>query len=392
MRPHRDIDVVYQDHLDAADDAVGVKRNALKNSTAIEWVRLERFGDVANDDADDLDYLIKDLVYPGDISVLFGKPGSGKTFLEAYIAHAVATGRPIFGWKIKAAPVILFALEGSRRLNRRMKVLFDELGDAPNLHIHRLPLHLFRDQGKGIVEAVIAAIDETGAKLVIFDTLSKTMAGGGSDGKPEDMSTMLAIFADIRAASKSKPHLMLVHHPGWNNPDRGRGASNLLGEVDLEMRVAKEPDGSRTLEITKSRDGVEGLTYTFKLDVVDLGADAEGDRQTTCRVVEDGTGSVLAKKPTPIKLMGKKQKLAYSALKEAIDERPATPPTDLPFGTRGTSTANWQAILRKRSLETDPELKENALRMQVSRAKDDLQVKGVIQARDGFVWIVREAA
>lgn len=49
--------------------------------------------------------------------------------------------------------------------------------------------------------------------------------------------------------------------------------------------MVRTPAG-RSLRLSKSKDGEDGSMWGFDLEVVDIGADSDGDRITSCVVVE----------------------------------------------------------------------------------------------------------
>jgi hypothetical protein len=249
-------------------------------------------------------YLLKGLVHKGDASVLYGQSGCGKTFFALYLAHAIATGRPIMNRRVRRAPVALFALEGSAGLAKRLVAIQSECGVAADLFVYRKPLTLF--QNPGVLGEVIAGIKDVCASLVIFDTLSRTMSGA-NENAPEDMTYMVGVFDLVREHTGA--HVMLVHHSGKNEALGARGHSSLRAAVDTEMEVAaSEMGGVRTMRVTKGRDDIDGKVMSFNLKPIELGLDDDGDQVSTCVVEEvnaDGADRATRKasKLTPFQAM-----------------------------------------------------------------------------------------
>ena len=242
-------------------------------------------------------YLCKGLIHRGDMSVLYGQSGCGKTFLALYIAHAIATGRPIFNRRVRRAAVALFALEGSSGLAKRLVAIQERHGQAADLFVHRTPLTLF--QNTPIMLEMIEAVKAVNAGLVIFDTLSRTMAGA-NENAPEDMTAMVGMFDIIRA--KTGAHVMLVHHSGKNEALGARGHSSLRAAVEVEMEVAASESGSRTMAVTKGRDDADGKVISFELEPIELGKDDDGDAIETCVVEEAGAAAPDRPRAKPPKL------------------------------------------------------------------------------------------
>lgn len=321
-------------------------------------------------------YRIKGLVHDGDFSVVYGQSGSGKTFLVLYLAQKMATGRDVFGRRVRPSRVALFALEGASGLAKRLAAIQAAHGAAENLYVHREPLTLFRN--KDVVREVIAAIKEYRADVVIFDTLSRTMSGA-NENSPEDMTHMVGIFGQIQAETGA--HVMLVHHSGKNETLGARGHSSLRAAVDVELEVSAGEGGQRSLRVTKGRDDADGLTYGFRLNVVDLGEDQDGDQITTCVVEELGTQPVSPKGPKLSK--GDRQALGW--LQEAVNDFGEDPPFELPAGIRVVTKDRWTEVARKRTGEGS----EEAVRKAITRAITSLTVARMIGIHAPYFWVTK---
>lgn len=326
----------------------------------------------------DSPYLIKGLVHRGDASVLYGQSGCGKTFLALYVAHAIATGRGIFGKRVRPAPVALFALEGSAGLAKRLVAIQRALGPAPDLFVYRKPLTLF--QNPGILGEVVAGVEDCCASLVIFDTLSRTMAGA-NENAPEDMTYMVGVFDLIR--DRTGAHVMLVHHSGKNEAAGARGHSSLKAAVDVEMEVENDA-GARCMRVTKGRDDAGGQEYAFNLDIAELGVDEDGDAITTCVVNEIDT---RAKQPsskmpklTPFQSLLVKDfgSLALELVK---------PNDGMPTVPAVSRDALVGELKRKGRLDAGPGMPMTAGdRKKVQRALEAIEQKGIFCSTDKWVW------
>jgi len=183
-------------------------------------------------------YRVKGIIHDGDLSVMYGQSGCGKTFRALDFAHGIATGRSILDRRVRAAPVLLYPLEGSAGFAKRVTAIQSAFGPAPDLFVHRKPLTLF--QSPESVTSVIEAAKSCGAKLIIIDTLSRA-ASGANENSPEDMTHMVGVFDRIRAATGA--HVMVVHHSGKNESLGARGHSSLRAAVDVEMEVSASEGG-----------------------------------------------------------------------------------------------------------------------------------------------------
>lgn len=321
-------------------------------------------------------YLLKGLIHRGDLSVWYGPSGCGKTFLALHLAHAISTGRPVFGRRVRPARVLLFALEGSSGLSKRVAAIQKAYGAASDLIVYRGALPLFGNPG--LAEQIITAIIDLGVDLVIFDTLSRSMAGA-DENAPSDMTRMVGIFDRIR--HETGVHVLVVHHTGKDEERGGRGHSSLRAAVDVEVQVTRDRAGTRYCHITKGRDDADGQTFGFGLKVVSVGVDEDGDDISTCVLEED----VAPPQRTNQVKLNKGDQEALSWLEEAIVEFGEYPEATLPAGIGRVVTKNsWMAIARKRTAESS----DDALRKQITRATTNLTVAHKIAVHSPYIWVL----
>jgi hypothetical protein len=237
------------------------------------------------------DYLIKGIVEPGRVSIWFGPPGNGKTFLMLHLAHAIATGKAVFDRRVRQARTLYMALEGRGGIEKRIYALCRALGDAEAFGYSTTPIDLINGGGINTehVRALIEAITENNIKLLIIDTMNLTL--GGSD--ENDNSTMgQLIKAAGHIAAETGAHVAFVAHSAKSGIDGGpRGGSAQMGNAD--MIVAISGDGGTYTASTfapsgKLKDGAPFKIH-FKLNVAELGIDDDGDTMTSCTIEEAET-------------------------------------------------------------------------------------------------------
>jgi hypothetical protein len=75
----------------------------------------------------------------------------------------------------------------------------------------------------------------------------------------------------------------------------------LRAAADAELAVAREAAG-RTLRLTKSKDGEDGMVWGFDLEVVKVGVDEDLDPITSCVVIEAAVpvGGIASRKLGPV--------------------------------------------------------------------------------------------
>lgn len=137
--------------------------------TAYELKSAEALGQVSPPD-----YLIKGVMSPGEWSVIYGEPGCGKSFLASWMAYSVSIGHPVFGRRVRPAPVVFAALEGQLGFERRLHALKDQFGPSQDFHWISQSVDLY--SGQGDIEGLIDAVLRVDARLLVIDTLARAMA------------------------------------------------------------------------------------------------------------------------------------------------------------------------------------------------------------------------
>ena len=195
-------------------------------------------------------WLIEGYLTLDSLSVLFGDPGCGKSFLAIDIAGHVACGLPWRGCSVKPGKVLYIAGEGSNGLSKRFRAWFERHGETPrNIQICTTPIALTDPAGIAALVAEIQAMPEAPA-LIVIDTVNRNF-GPGDENATADMTRAVAGLDAIRNATGAA--LLGLHHSGHGDKSRGRGSSVLRASVDVEFAVEKF---DRTVQVrcTKAKD------------------------------------------------------------------------------------------------------------------------------------------
>jgi hypothetical protein len=243
--------------------------------------------------ARELEWLIKGVLTRGEVSIWYGMPGCGKSFLITDAGLAVARGLSWLGQRTRSGLVIYQAGEGGLGLKKRLRAyrLHHEVRadlDVPFVLLPS-PINLFVSDAD--VDKLIEEIKAWGSfydaplELVVIDTFSAATPGA-DENAGKDVGPVLARCR--RIANETGAHVALVHHTpkGGGSP---RGWSGFLGNVDNAVEVIRTDDKVGTLDVrhmtvTKQKDDQDGLFRRFILPQVTLSLDADGDRVTSCVV------------------------------------------------------------------------------------------------------------
>jgi hypothetical protein len=290
-------------------------------------------------------YLVKNIIPRAGLAVVWGPPKCGKSFWTFDLAMHVALGWEYRGRRVQRGSVVYLALEGGKGFEARVEafrhrflpddhdpVPFFLVTDALNLvKDHPDLIGCIRLQAKGNLPA-----------LVVIDTLNRSLAGSESDDK--DMAAYIRAADAIRNAFGCV--VIVVHHCGID-ATRPRGHTSLAGAVDAQIAVKRDPMDNIVVIVERMKDGPEGATLMSKLEIVEVGADADGDAITSCVVVPvEGVA-----RAAPTRKLSDRQRLALDALDEcaATVGKPPPPSLGLPFGLTVVTLTEWRDELYRQS-------------------------------------------
>jgi len=253
------------------------------------------------------DYAVKRFINKGQVGLIYGSPGHGKSMIAPAIGYAIAQGRETFGLKTKAGPVFYLASEDPLGLERRVRALEAEHGPAPDFQLVGNVRGLF-EKGAPDLKELLREVRAQQPRLVIIDTLAAAFPGL-EENAAESMGRVVRIARKIAATGTA---VIMVHHTphAAKNP---RGHSVLNGDVDMSLLLEMD-EGSGVIrgEMKKNRNGPL-LNLAFTIGVKELGTDEDGDPITAgfCEELpEGGEKSGPRMPPQQRKLMALFQTLA----------------------------------------------------------------------------------
>lgn len=209
-------------------------------------------------------YLVDDVLVRDSIAVLFGKPGSGKSFLALDFGLCVAGGLPWQGREVRGGPVLYVAAEGVAGLGKRVAA-WQEATRVDRLDgIWFMPgaLNLLQTER---VAALVEVAAELKPALVVLDTLARSMVGG-DENSARDVGVAVDAADRLRVATGAT--VLLVHHT-TKDGSAFRGSSALEGAADT-MLECTDDDGWMRLACEKQKDDAEFPPIRLRREVVTL--------------------------------------------------------------------------------------------------------------------------
>lgn len=286
-----------------------------------------------------LAWRVEHVLVDGGFGFLYGKKGSLKTFTALDLAERVARGWDWRGHSTEQGPVLYVAAEDYAGVNLRHEVWLKHYSepDLDLLEFIRSPVNLMDPDS---VDELAAYVKERQHKLVIFDTLHRSMGfGAGSEMSDTDTAKITGVTDTLRQAYyadpecvpldpdtqreehvsqlepfrtfaedggtvdprpwteqelgvgsrylyerfrwwSGQPATVFVHHPNQRT-NTLRGFGGFYGDSDMILRMTRRRDGTSAMYAEKVKNWDDGWTIRYTLEKV-------GD---SCVVVDGSSGN-----------------------------------------------------------------------------------------------------
>lgn len=306
---------------------------------------------------------------------IYGPSGSGKSFLTLDLVAALAEGRDWFGHKVKKdRSVVYVALEGAEGIRQRIEAWEDHHGrEFPTLVRFVFDSVHITDRNN-VLHLSAQILAAGGSEVVLFDTLNRA-APEMDENSSRDMGMALEGCKELQGFLECL--VILVSHTGKDATKGLRGHSSLFAALDAAIEVSRTDD-RREWKVAKSKDGEDGAIHPFRLEVVELGEDEDGEPITSCVVCADDAPAVNRPKLPK----GGNQRIVFDALgpllRESVEFGKADAPPQRPCIKLD------EAILKVRDRLAVP----TDRRTERTRAAiTGLVSTGVLGLNEGWLWI-----
>lgn len=338
------------------------------------------------------EHLVRGLLMPDSLSVIYGPPGGAKTFFCLDMALSIASGQAFIGRDTKEGPSIYVGAEGAGEVVKRLEA-WDMERAAAGVSYKSIPFYYVphavtlprAEQRDALVDAVMERVEQ---KLngktpvaVFFDTLAR--CSDGDENSNSDMSVFIAAADELRARLNGCA-VVLVHHTPKHDPETLRGASALHGAVDTALCLV--PVGSGTeqeqelaLKVKKQKDLPQGRDECLARVQVELPfEDFYGDTATSC-VIERREVRAAGEKP-----LTRGQQTGLDSLLAAAKEHGVR---TVDGKGAGVHLDVWKVEYFSLSTAATDSAKEKAF----YRARADLVERGLLEVRDNVYFPLRPA-
>lgn len=248
------------------------------------------------------DWLVKGLILARTFGVIYGPPGSGKSFLTTdLMLSCAAMDQPgqqqtWFRHKLRRFGVIYVIAEGADDFEIRLHAWRVENRIPPDVVIPFVFLPTSIDMRSSDADTLKLAeevkaisaqmLERTGVEVgaVVIDTVARALAGGNENAS-DVMGAFVINCGKLQALTASA--VIGVHHGGKEAGRGPRGHEGLHGAADFELEVVGANAGEpNAWTIRKIKAGQAGATHRFRLKPLSLAKDDEGDEVTSCVVLD----------------------------------------------------------------------------------------------------------
>ncbi len=195
-------------------------------------------------------WCIDNWIERGDHVSLVGPAKVGKSLLALDAAASKVIGGSFLGTDLAAGRVLYLDYENKPEMVcERLFAMGFDLADLSGLSYECFPPIGPLDSTPG-AQAVLKRVEETGAELVVIDTLQRVLTGDENNSQGvRDMYRLLSM--PLRARNVA---VLRLDHLGKNDRSTARGSSAKGDDVDQSWVLAQRADGLLTLRQELSLD------------------------------------------------------------------------------------------------------------------------------------------
>ena len=215
-------------------------------------------------------WLINGVLEGRAITLLFGPPACGKSFVALSLAASIATHQPWMGQPVHGGGVIYINGEGRNGVARRLAA-WSANTNTPLTHspffITEHPVNLTEHKSMMRFMDEATELEREPTRLIIVDTVARCF-GNADENSTRAMNAFISNIDNLRHTFGCA--VLLVHHSGHHGL-RARGSSALKAAVDAEYRIGREEmSGQLELVATKMKDAPLPDPMYFKLNQVQV--------------------------------------------------------------------------------------------------------------------------
>lgn len=202
------------------------------------------------------EWLIEDILIEGQLGILYGIPGVGKSFLALdwflTITHAKRLWLDRF--QVKRGHAIYIAGEGYKGQKLRLEAWRNTYGEQKyrGLLNPAAVNMLSYDDVVRFCTQIKLMLNEEPVRLVVVDTMARCMYTG-NENAPQDVGMFVENCAEI--IRQLNTTVLVIHHPD-KHKGYERGHTALRGGADMMALLVEMPEGL-VLHCVKQKDAIQ---------------------------------------------------------------------------------------------------------------------------------------
>jgi energy-coupling factor transporter ATP-binding protein EcfA2 len=374
---------------------------------ALQWGAQREF------QANPYEWQIKGLMPSKQAILIIGPSGSGKSFLATSMSLAVARGVKFNDRKVQKAGVVYLNYEASGGMMKRTRAYqqFYGLPDSeriPFVWLTRPPgLYASEENATALAHEIkeVSKDWDVPVGVIVIDT-HNAATRGSSEIKTEDVTKIMDRYAKVQQETGAA--IWIVGHTNQNGEHRGSEVLYNGIETCLLIDRVKEGYGKRAefvkddrgrairrATVKKQREGIDGESWDFILQTVELGLDEDNAPITSMVPIRltDETRRKRTRRPLT------QEEIKFSrVLTRTLDAWPKPVPPGLEVARSITTVTTWehfQEIYNSEYLTVDKteteQIKERGLRMRAGNSLKNLGIIGSRKIGDTmYLWRVKD--
>ena len=356
--------------------------------------RLARAQNILTEDLPKLDrmFVVENLIEENTIVVFYGAPKSGKSLSVQHLCHYLAIGQAWCDHEVKAkSHVIYFAFEDPNLLELRQKALLAQfpppnLKECGQVKIIGNPPDVFKKETLMAIRdefLLMSDIYEVAHSILVIDTLAMANKNLGD----ENTSTVMAkVVEKLQRINFFGITVILVHHSGKDRTKGMRGHNSLEAGVDNIFEVSKKKE-TVSIKQTHWRNGESGKTIELNLTKTDVPAMEFGKKVFVPMPVLNFKDLSL-KAP---KNFSRAELIVLKEITTLLETNPFDPPPNIEIPLNVKAALLEDVYKATKAAGISPNGKTpRASKIATDRALENLNEKGLIEDKDGFIWKVHD--
>lgn len=202
--------------------------------------------------------LIEGFIDAGNLALLYGEPGSLKSFVVLDMLECINHGSQWHGIDTRQTNALYVSAEGGRGVQKRLEAWSLHYGQPSMVRVITRPIDIF----KGFeIESLVEVCRRMEVGIIAFDTFNRTTPGL-EENSAKDTGIVLG---HVQKLTRAGITVLIVHHTP-RSADNPRGSTALEGSTDHGIRIERRSEKDLNIELINRRqkDYQDGQVLKFK--------------------------------------------------------------------------------------------------------------------------------